>query len=179
GSKTTFNSHFALSQVAPGTATLAVVARGVTNLAGQGPQHHLTAALNGHPVVDLKFSGDTTQTATAQVQSVWLKSGRNTLAFVLPGDVKNQYNVDILDIKSYSLAYPRLPAARQGVFSGSLPAAARVTVAGLRPSSTAERSERGRRGRRLSRFLPCGCRCRLHRRRPVRPALTLFLYIGA
>jgi hypothetical protein len=93
--------------VTTGNAGINVAARGVTDLAGTGPQHHLQVIVDGHQVADSTFSGTAEQAVTATFPAAWLDGQRTSVQFVLPGDVRNQYNTDIVEIRTFDVTYPR------------------------------------------------------------------------
>jgi hypothetical protein len=118
--------------LATGTASLDIAVRGVTDLSGTGPQHHLQALVNGHPVTDAAFSGTDERTIDASFSASWLDARKTTVQFVLPGDVRNQYTTDIVEIRTFVVTYPRSFTASGGGLTAQILAPSTVTVDGFR-----------------------------------------------
>lgn len=118
--------------VPEGTAHLAVHVWGVTELPGQGPQHHFVAEVNGHRVAEIKFSGQVMKTVKAGFPGSWLTAGKNSIRFLLPGDVHNSENIDLLDVKTFTLTYRRAFVAEKGRLDAAVNPPGPVSVTQLR-----------------------------------------------
>lgn len=88
-----------------GPITLTVNLWGGTDWPGNGPDHHVVAAINGVELAEASFNGIAGQTIEAAVPPGLLHDGANTLALVLPGDTGVAWDAVMLD--SYSVSYPR------------------------------------------------------------------------
>jgi hypothetical protein len=117
--------------VTAGRASLSVDVWGVTDFGGTFPQHDVQVLVNGHHVLELKFSGSVEQVQTASFPAQWLVSGANRVRILLPGTVKNQYDLDITDIREFSLSYPRALEAQNGSLAATLPRRSHVTIGGF------------------------------------------------
>jgi hypothetical protein len=120
--------------VTTGQATLTVQLVGITNLGGTGPQHHLVVQVNGHGAGELKFTGyylDRTLTTTVPASEL---TPITTLRLLLPDDVVNTYDADQIDIRTFTLKYPRALNAVAGHLTLGLNATKTVRVSGLRDS---------------------------------------------
>jgi hypothetical protein len=122
-------------QVRSGRARLSLDVWGVTDFGGAFPQHVIRAFLNGHRILQIAFSGSNEQVRSATFPQKWLVSGSNTVRLVLPGTVKNQYDLDIIDIRGFSLAYGRTPIAVHGALTANFPEERTATVSGFHSSN--------------------------------------------
>lgn len=113
-----------------GVARLAVRVRGVSDLPGRGPQHHLVISLNGRRVAELHFSGAVFRTVRTTFPALILRRN-NMVRFLLPGDVHNTYRIDAIDIKSFSLSYPHHFSTSTGRFGATLRPFRRIDVSGF------------------------------------------------
>lgn len=126
------NDTVNLSAVDPtGQASLRLDVWGVTDLGGPGPQHDIKVLVNNHFVLELSFSGSIEQIKAAVFPASWLRSGKNTVRLLLPGTVKNQYDLDITDVRDYTLQYPRMLQASEDTLTLDGRAGRRVDVRGL------------------------------------------------
>lgn len=121
-----------------GQASITFDTRGAADLSGPQPQHHLIVYVNGHQVAEQTFSGYLEKVTTAKFSASWLLKGRNIVRFLLPGDVRNKttdgqdVNIDIVEIRTFSLRYPHAFAATDGSLAAQLPVQPQVVISGLR-----------------------------------------------
>lgn len=123
----TWSVPFAVDHVAAGPATLDLSMWGGTAWVG-GPDHHVTAALNGVPIVDQRFDGLVALEPTIPLPDGLVREGANVLELTLPGD--NGFDFDLVNFDRLELRYPRSLVARDGSLSFEL-AARSVRVEGL------------------------------------------------
>ena len=97
---------FTLTQMSgtPFTATLRGTLAGATSLAAY-PDHHTQVFLNGRPVEDATWDGQTLFAFTATLSSDVLKSGGNVISVALPLDLGTPY--DYVYVDRFDLQYRR------------------------------------------------------------------------
>lgn len=124
--------------VRQGQASITFDARGASGLSGPPPQHHLIVYINGHQVAEQMFSGYVEKATTTKFPASWLLRGSNVVRFLLPGDVRNKTddgqdaNIDIVEIRTFSLRYPHAFAATDGSLAAQLGVMPHVVISGLR-----------------------------------------------
>lgn len=100
--------------VAGVTPTLTVNVWGVTDWP-QAPDHSLSVALNGSPIVSALFDGSAAHTLSGAAAG--LANGDNALKITLPGDSGVAY--DMQDVVSYGATYARAFVPRDGALAFS------------------------------------------------------------
>jgi len=126
-----------------GQASITFDTRGAADLAGPQPQHHLIVFVNGHQVASVTPNAYDEQVTTVHFSSVWLVRGPNVVRFLLPGDVRNkddsgnEDNIDIMEIRTFSLRYPHAFVATAGSLAAQLTVKPRVVISGLRTAQVA------------------------------------------
>jgi hypothetical protein len=93
------------------------------------PDHHLRVSVNGIPLGEASWDGKKPQTIEADLTAGVLLEGKNELEIENVGDTPAAYSMVLLD--RFSLTYPRLTAAVNGVLEGRFSESGTVEVSGL------------------------------------------------
>lgn len=121
---------FSIDQLASTTdpAHLTVWLQGASDL-DVSPDHHIRVFVNGTPLGEARWDGKEPQTIEADVTPGVLREGQNELEIQNVGDTPAAYSMVILD--RFSVSYPRLTAAVNGVLEGRFTESGTVEVSGL------------------------------------------------
>jgi Peptidase family C25 len=93
------------------------------------PDHHLRVSVNGTPLGEASWDGKQPKTIEADLTPGVLLEGQNELEIENVGDTPAAYSLVLLD--RFSLTYPRLTAAVNGVLEGRFSESGTVEVSGL------------------------------------------------
>lgn len=128
GAPAVFTKSFDLPDLVGGAAELDLFAWGYGDFAGAAPDHHVMAFLNGVQVASESFDGVAPWSATVDV-GMLLRSTGNVLEFRVPGDTG--YAFDNVAFEGFSVRYPRLAEASEGVFHGVSTATGSIGIGGF------------------------------------------------
>jgi hypothetical protein len=126
--------HFALESLVSTSepSPLTVFLQGGSDQEGV-PDHHVRVSINGSPVGEATWDGQTPQAIPASIEAGILHQGDNLLELENLGDAGASYSLVFLD--RFELAYPRSLSAPDGLFEARFPLFGTAEVAGLGASS--------------------------------------------
>src|SRR5262249_28037928 len=125
---------FTVDQLAPTSepGQLRVELQGASDF-DVSPDHHVRVSVNGVALGEATWDAKTPRTICAPIPQGVLVEGGNTLQVENVGDTPAAYSMVILD--RFSVSYPRLASAANGVLEGLVSDAGTLEVSGLDASA--------------------------------------------